>query len=104
RSAAVRFHLCASLDSFQREVAVAYLRRFLKDKSARVRGTVPNVAVKAGYEELVPDFEAMLAEEQDEEQRKDWEQAIALLRGESYERDGMRVRKLPSGDLEYTSI
>ena len=102
RSAVVRFHLCACLNYFQREIAIAYLRRFLQDKSARIRGTVPNLAVAAGYAELIPDFEAMLATERDPERRTDLEQAIALLRGQTFERDGWQVRKLASGDLVYS--
>jgi HEAT repeat protein len=102
RSAAVRFNLCASLDRFPKEIAVAHLRRFLSDKSARIRGTVPNVAVKAGYQELIPEFETLLAEESDGERRTDLEQAIALLRGQTFERDGYQVRRLANGDIEYS--
>jgi HEAT repeat protein len=100
----VRSNLCASLDCFPKEIAVAHLRRFLSDRSVRIRGTVPNVAVKAGYQELIPDFEAMLGTERDSERRTDLEQAIALLRGQSFERDGWRVRKLASGDIEYSQL
>jgi hypothetical protein len=100
----VRFNLCASLDRFQREIAVAHLRRFLNDRSARIRGTVPNIAVKAGYQELVPDFEALLADEHNRERRADLEQAIALLRGQTFERDGWQVRKLANGKIEYSQL
>ena len=102
QSAVVRFNLCASIDRFPKEIALAHLRRFLSDRSARIRGTVPNVAVKAGYGELIPDFEAMLATERDGERRTDLEQAIALLRGQSFERDGRQVRKLADGSIEYS--
>ena len=98
----MRFNLCASLDHFPREIAVAHLRQFLNDRSARVRGTVPNIAVKAGYQELIPDFEALLVGESDSERRTDLEQAIALLRGQTFERDGWQVRKLANGDIEYS--
>ena len=102
RSADVRFNLCASLDRFPKEIAVAYLRRFLTDRSARIRGTVPNVAVKAGYAELIPDFETLLAEERDSERQLDLRQAIALLQGQTFERDGWQVRKLANGNIEYS--
>ena len=102
RRAVVRFHLCASLDEFPKEIAIAYLRRFLSDRSARIRGTVPNVAVKAGYRELIPDFETLLAVERDSERRTDLRQAIALLQGQSFERDGWQVRKLANGNIEYS--
>jgi hypothetical protein len=104
RSATVRGHLCACLNYFSKEIAVKYLRGFLCDRSARIRGTVRNVAIAAGYRELIPDFEAMLAEESDLTRRKDWEEAIALLRGESFARDGWIVRKLPNGDVEYSQL
>jgi HEAT repeat protein len=102
RSSVVRFNLCASLDCFPKEIAVAHLRHFLSDKSARIRGSVPNIAVKMGYQELVPDFEALLAEESDEERRTDLAQAIALLRGQTFERDGCQVRRLANGDIKYS--
>jgi len=102
KRAVVRFNLCASLDHFPREIAVAHLRQFLNDRSARVRGTVPNIAVKVGYQELIPDFEALLVGESDSERRTDLEQAIALLRGQTFERDGWQVRKLANGDIEYS--
>jgi len=102
RSAVVRFNLCASLDDFPQELAVAYLRRFLKDKSAKIRGTVLNVAVKAGYAELIPDFETLLAEERDSERQWDLKQAIALLQGRTFDRDGCQIRRLANGDIEYS--
>ena len=100
RLADVRFHLCASLDYFPKEIAVAYLRRFLRDKSARIRGTASNVAVKTGYRELIPDLEGLVREERDAERREDLRQTIALLRGESYARDGWQIRRLSKGDIE----
>ena len=102
RSAVVRFNLCASLDRFPVEVAVPHLRRFLRDRSARIRGTVPNIAVKAGYRELIPDFEVSLKEERDSERQQDLKQAIALLRGETFQRDGWQVRRLANGNIEYS--
>jgi len=78
------------------------LRRFLRDKSARIRGTVPNVAVKAGYREMIPDFETLLAEERDSERQLDLRQAISLLQGQTFERDGWQVRKLANGNIEYS--
>jgi hypothetical protein len=104
RSANVRGHLCACLDDFPRETAVIYLRRFLTDKSARIRGTVQSVAVKAGYSELIPDFEAILATKREREHRVDLKQTIALLRGQTFARDGWRVRRLASGDIEYSDV
>jgi len=104
RNAVVRFNLCASLDQFPAEVAIPHLRRFLSDRSARVRGAVLNVAVKAGYRQLIPDFEAFLAEESDAERQQDIRQAIALLRNESFVRDGWQVRRLPNGDIESTPL
>lgn len=102
RSAAVRFNLCASLDGFPKELAVAYLRKFLTDQSAKIRGTVLHVAVKAGYAELIPDFKTLLAEERDSERQLDLRQAIALLQGQTFERDGCRIRRLANGDIEYS--
>jgi hypothetical protein len=102
RSAVVRFNLCASLDRFPAEVAVPHLRRFLGDRSARIRDTVPTVAVKAGYQQLMPDFEAALKQERDSERQQDLKQAIALLRGETFQRDGWQVRKLANGNIEYS--
>jgi hypothetical protein len=102
RSAVVRFNLCASLDRFPKEIAVAHLRRFLSDRSARIRGTVPNIAVKAGYRELIPDFETLLAEERDSERRLDLRQAVALLQGQTFERNGWQVRKLANGNITYS--
>ena len=104
RSAHVRGHLCACLDYFPREIAMAYLRRFLTDRSARIRGTVQSVAVKAGYGELIPDFEAILVRERDRELRTDLKQTIALLRGQPFPRDGWRIRKLASGDIEHSQL
>jgi hypothetical protein len=101
RSAVVRFNLCASLDRFGPDVAVPHLRRFLTDRSARVRDMALNVAVKAGYSDLVADFEALLAQERDPERQKDIQQAIALLRGETFSRDGWLIRKLADGNIEY---
>jgi hypothetical protein len=102
RSAVVRFNLCASLDEFPKELAVAYLRKFLTDKSAKIRGTVLNVAVKAGYAELIPDFETLLAKERDSERQLDLKQTIALLQGQTFERDGCQIRRLANGDIEYS--
>ena len=101
RSAVVRLHLCACLDKFQKEIAIAYLRRFLSDRSVNIRGTVPNVAVKAGYRELIPDFEIALSAERNRERRENLRQAIALLQGRTFERDGWQVRKLADGSIEY---
>jgi hypothetical protein len=102
RSANVRFHLCASLDEFPADVAILHLRRFLTDRSARIRGTVINVAIKAGYRELIPDFKALLKKERDSEQQENLREAIALLQGKSFTRDGWTERKLANGDLEYS--
>jgi hypothetical protein len=88
RSAVVRGHLCACLDYFPAEVALVHLRRFLSDRSARIRGTVCSVAIKAGYRDLIPDFEALLKEEPDNQQGEDLREAIALLRGETFQRNG----------------
>lgn len=104
RSAAVRFNLCASLDRFPAEVAVPFLRRFLTDKSARVRGTVLGLAMKEGYLQLIPDFEALLAQAHDTEEQKDLQQAIALAKGQTFTRDGVRIRKLPDGGIEYEKL
>jgi hypothetical protein len=100
-SAAVRFHLCASLDRFPDDVAVPLLRQFLRDRSAKVRGTVMTVATKAHYRELLPDFETLLKQERDGEMRKNLQQALALLNGKSFTRDGMLIRRLKNGDIEY---
>ena len=97
----VRFHLCACLDKFPRDIAIQYLRGFLIDKSAQIRGTVVNVAVKAGYSELIPDFKTLLATERDDEQREDLRQALALLRGKTFKREGAHIRKLADGSIEY---
>ena len=103
RSANVRFHLCASLDEFPRDVAVPYLRQFLNDASGRVRGTVPNLAVKARYSELLPDFERLLNQPKWKNQQEELKEAIALLRGEIYVRaDGWKSRKLPDGGIEFS--
>jgi hypothetical protein len=102
RSAVVRFNFCASLDEFSADVAVLHLRRFLADRSARIRGTVINIAIKAGYRELIPDFKALLKKERNSAQQENLREAIALLQGKSFVRDGWRVRKLANGDLEYS--
>ena len=102
RSAVVRGHLCACLDYFPAEIAISHLRRFLSDRSARIRGTVTNVAVKGRYRELIPDFETALKNERDAERCEDLKQAIALLQGETFQRDGWQIRLLASGDLEYS--
>ena len=69
-----------------------------------MRGTVLNVAVVASFRELVPDFEALLVDERDAERQQDIRQAIALLQGQSFTRDGWVVRKLATGDIEYLEI
>jgi HEAT repeat protein len=99
--AVVRFNLCASLGRFPADVAVPLLRRFLSDKSARVRGTVLNVVVVAEFRQLIPDFEALLAQEHGPEVQQDIRQAIALLTGQSFTRNGWVVRKLANGAIEY---
>jgi hypothetical protein len=102
-SAAVRFRLCASLDRFPPEVAVPHLRTLLADRSARVRGTAVNVAVSQGWHQLIPDLEARLAQERNAERRLDLQQAIALLQGKTFTHGNTQVRKLPGGDLEFSS-
>jgi HEAT repeat protein len=94
--------LCASLDRFPQEIALRYLRRFLRDKSERVRGTVVNVAVKAGYVDLIPDFEALLKQPIESEHQEALKEAVALLRGETYKGDGWQARKLSDGSIEYS--
>jgi hypothetical protein len=101
-NATVRWRFCASLGRFPKDTAIPFLKRFLRDRSNRIRGTVTTVTTAKDYKEMITDFESMLKEEENEEQRVELRQAIALLRGETFERDGMLVKRLPNGDLEYS--
>jgi hypothetical protein len=104
RDATVRWHLCASLNLFPADLAVPFLRRFLSDKSARVRSTVLTIAVVGDFRALLPDLESWLLLEKKTETREDINEAIALLRDGKHIRDGTEIRRLPDGQLEYIPL
>jgi hypothetical protein len=104
KNATVRRNLCASLNRFPPDVALSHLKRFLTDRSRRVRGFALGVSLRAGYRQLIPDFEAQLERTTDADEREDIEQAIALLRGETFTRDGMKIRRLDNGDLDCAPV
>src|SRR5262245_46594374 len=63
RSAHVRFRLCGSLSErrFADSFVLPLLRRFLNDRSARVRDMAVGVCLRRQLKELLPELEAMLA-------------------------------------------
>jgi hypothetical protein len=95
--ATVRWHLCAGLKKFPRELSTRLLRQFLSDRGAKIRGTAVTATIAGNHYELLPDLNTLLANEANPERQEDLKEAIALLEKHSHVRDGMEVRRIKDG-------
>jgi hypothetical protein len=100
RRAGVRLNVLAAVQyGPPRDVALALLRRGIRDEDAKVREQAVTEAWRDGAKEILPDLEERLRVEADEQARESLEFAIAFIREGRAIRNGWETRRMPNGEI-----